>query len=433
MHNDDRQYDVMVIGGGSGGWVAAAQSARVGARTLLVEKTGMLGGTTTTAGVNFPGLFHAWGKQVIAGIGWEVVNRTVEETGQTLPDFGDYARHHHSKLQIRVNVFVYAALCDETVVQSGARILFHAMPAALKPMTGNTGWHVTLCTKNGLEDYTAKVVIDATGDANAVSLAGFELNIPDTLQPATLSCRAGGYDFNKLDIDAIKSAYQEQVQAGRLQYTDAGWNTQEPDVRRWLRVRGANANHIHHISARDSCGKTKLELEARASLLRLYRFLRTQPGLEKFEIESVCPECGVRETATIKGKKTVTVGDYRNGRVWDDALCYAFYPIDLHRSEGDGLNKQPLEEGVVPTVPRGALLPAGSRNLIVAGRCVSSDRLANSALRVQASCMAMGQAAGAMAALSAQSGLDPEALAIEDIRDMLRQHGAIVPGSGFPV
>jgi glycine/D-amino acid oxidase-like deaminating enzyme len=419
----DTPSDVIVIGGGSAGVVAAIQAGRAGAKTLLVEKTGMLGGTTTNGGVNFPGLFHAWGKQVIAGIGWELVTRAVVESGEKLPDFASYDQGHHSRLQVRVNVFVYAALCDEALMKAGVDILFHTMPAALAP-----GWRVTLGTKTGLHDCTAKVVVDATGDANAVALAGFPLNISDELQPATLSCRAGGYDPATLDYDAIDRAYAAAVQAGRLAITDGSWNTQVASCRQWLRARGANASHIHHINARDSAGKSRLELEARASLLRLYRFLRTQPGLENLVIESVSPECGVRETATIKGKKTIAAEDYRIGRVWEDSVCFAFYPIDLHRSTGDGLGKEPLAEGVVPTVPRGALLPVGSRNLLVAGRCVSSDRLANSGLRVQASCMAMGQAAGALAALSAQTGLDPEEIPMDKVRSLLRQHGAIVPG-----
>lgn len=425
MPTGETRYDVIVIGGGSGGWVAATQAARAGAHTLLVEKTGMLGGTTTTGGVNFPGLFHAWGRQVIAGIGWDAVRRAVEVSGGSLPDFSTYDVGHHSRLQVRVNVFVYAAICDETVVKSGAEVLFHAMPARVE--RSGTGWRVTLCTKTGLSDFHASVVVDATADANVVSLAGFDLNIPEEHQPATLSCHAVGYDPATLDYESLDRAFATEVEAGRLSATDGGWNTTRPGVRQWLRARGANANHIHHINARDSASKSRLELEARASVLRLYRFLRTQPGLENLSIESVSPECGVRETATIRGKKTVTADDYRIGRVWDDSVCYAFYPIDLHRSTGDGLNKQPLAEGVVPTVPRGALLPAGSQNLIVAGRCVSSDRLANSGLRVQASCMAMGQAAGAMAALSARTGVDPEQLSLSEIRDLLTRHGAVVP------
>ncbi len=422
----DNSYDVVVIGGGPAGVVAAVQSGRAGARTLLVEKTGMLGGTTTNGGVNFPGLFHAWGRQVIGGIGWELVSRAVTEAGGTLPDFTDYKRAHNL-LQIRVNIFLYAALCDQAVVDAGVEVRFHTMPGLLKAWPDAKGWSVVLCGKEGLFTVEAKVLIDATGDANVVALAGLPLNVPGETQPATLTCKASGYAADALDIKAINTAIAAEVKAGRMANTDAGWNATAPSAGQWLRSGGANASHIHHINARDSRSRTALELESRKSLLRLYRFLRTQPGLEGLVIDHVQPECGVRETVTIVGKKTITVEDYKSGHCADDALCYAFYPIDMHMSTGSGLGKQDLVEPVVPSVPRGALLPAGSRYLIVAGRCVSSDRLANSALRVQASCMAMGQAAGAMAALSARTGLDPEALPLSDLHRLLIAHGAIVP------
>ncbi len=422
----NEHHDVVVIGGGTAGVVAAVQAGRAGAKTLLVEKTGILGGTTTNGGVNFPGLFHAWGRQVIAGIGWELVTRCVAETGGTLPDFANYARPHW-QLRIRVNRFVYAALCDEAVVDAGVDILFHTMLAGVEPQAEGRGWQVTLCTKSGPTERDVAVLIDTTGDANATAMAGFPIRIPDENQPATLSCQASGYDLADLDIDAINSAFDAEVRAGRLTYTDASWNADAPNIDRWLRSRGSQANHIHHINARDSEGKTRLELASRRSLLRLYRFLRQQPGLETLVIDQLAPECGVRETTTIQGKRAVTVEDYTSGRTWDDAVCYFFYPVDLHRSSGGGLQCEPLVEGVVPTIPRGALLPAESSNFLVAGRCIASDRLANSALRVQATCMATGQAAGAIAALSASTGVDPEELPIADVHQLLREHSAIVP------
>jgi glycine/D-amino acid oxidase-like deaminating enzyme len=422
----NQQYDVIVLGGGTAGVVAAIQAGRAGAKTLLVEKAGMLGGTTTNGGVNFPGLFHAWGRQVIAGIGWELVSRAVSEGGETLPDFADYRRGHWL-LHVRVDAFLYAALCDEAAVAAGVEILFHTLPAALAEAPDGGGWDVTLCTKTGLSTCRARIVIDATGDANAASLAGLPVVIPKETQPATLSCLAGGYDAAQLDLESINRAFDAEVKAGRLAYTDADWSTTAANVGAWLGKRGANASHVHHINARDSAGKTQLELEARKSLLRLYRFLRRQPGLEKLSIAHLAPECGVRETAVIRGKRTVTVEDYCSGRVYDDAVCHSFYPIDLHTSDGDGLRFEPLKEGVVPTVPRGALLPEGSRNFLVAGRCLSSDRLANSALRVQATCMATGQAAGAIAALSASKGLDPEEVPVVTVHALLRKYGAIIP------
>ncbi|MHB9025884.1 MAG: FAD-dependent oxidoreductase [Armatimonadota bacterium] len=418
-------FDVIVLGGGTAGVTAAIQAGRAGARTLLVEKTGMLGGTVTVGGVSHPAAFFAWGRQIIAGIGWELVERCLAESGSPHPLSPEKIEWTRTHAHIRVDRFLFAALCDEMTVNAGVEILFHTMIAGVAPAPD--GWAVTLCTKTGLETRTARVLIDCTGDANAVALAGFPLNVPDEVQPATLCCHAGGYDPEALDIDAINRAFDAAVQAGELDYTDVTWSAVAPNVGHWLRNRGENAGHIRGINAGDSAGKTQAEMAGRRALLRLYRFLRTQPGLENLRFDHIAPECGIRETATIVGKCTVTEADYLSGRVWDDAVCYAFYPLDLHTSTDKGTYSHPLPEGVVPTVPRGALLPAGSRNLLVAGRCLASDRLANSALRVQAPCMAMGQAAGAMAALAAQTGTEVESLPLADIHALLRAHGAIIP------
>ena len=137
------------------------------------------------------------------------------------------------------------------------------------------------------------------------------------------------------------------------------------------------------------------------------------------------PETGFRESYRIQGETLVTVNDYTSGKKFDDAICNAFYPVDLHTK--GGVKPQPLKPGIVPTVPLRALIPKGSRNIIVAGRCVSSDRLANSGLRVQASCMGMGQAAGAAAALAAKAGTTPLEVPLKEILDLLRAHGAIIP------
>ena len=117
--------------------------------------------------------------------------------------------------------------------------------------------------------------------------------------------------------------------------------------------------------------------------------------------------------------------DDTQGRKFADAVAYSFYPIDLHDEQG--VRPRQLAEGKAPTIPLGALIPRASRDLLVAGRAVSSDRLANSALRVQASSMAMGQAAGAAAALAAEFGLTPAKVPLAALRKALRAHGAIVP------
>jgi hypothetical protein len=415
-------YDVIVVGGGTAGVIAAIQAGRSGANTLLVEKNGMLGGTVTVGGINAPAHFFAWGRQVVGGIPWELMRKTLEETGEPVPD-GSYTKGTAGPKHLKMNLAVYAAMCDELVEDAGVDILFHAMPAAAD--FSENRWQLTLCTKTGLSTVETKTIVDATGDANVAGLAGYELIHPETVQPATLTFRCGGYDPDSLDYDALREAADKAISTGEIETTDISWRNDGPEA--LLRKQGLNSNHLRAPDADTSEGRSAAEIEARRAMLRMYRFFKKQPGLEDFDIEWVCTETGIRETAVIKGKTTVTVEDYESGRLFEDAVCYAFYPVDEHLNDGKGINARPLGDNILPTVPRGALIPAEGRFFLVAGRCLSSDREANSALRVEVPCMAMGQAAGAMAALSAKAGVDPAELSLQDIRGLLREHGAIVP------
>ncbi len=419
----DTSYDVIVVGGGTAGVIAATQAGRAGARTLLVEKNGMLGGTVTVGGINAPAHFFAWGEQVIGGIAWELMRKTWEETGDPIPT-GDYTRDNAGPPHLTMDKEIFAALCDEMVVDAGVELLFHTMPAEVA--FEDDLWTVTLCTKTGLREIQTQVLIDATGDANVVGLAGFPLVRSEVVQPATLSMGFSGYDVEDLDFEALKAASEAAIAAGTLKTTDISWRDDGPEA--LLRKYGANGNHVRAPDAETSEGRTAVEVEARRAMLRAYRFFRQQPGLENFRVDWISPEAGIRETVTIKGKATVTVEDYEAGKIYDDVVCYAFYPIDEHLNDGMGFNARRLGHHVLPTIPRGALLPEGSRFLLVAGRCLSSDREANSALRVECPCFAMGQAVGAMAALSARTGVDPEALPLAEVYALLRAHGAILPG-----
>lgn len=418
-----KHFDVIVAGGGTAGVVAAIQAARAGSRALLIEKNGMLGGTMTTAGVAFPGLFHAWGKQVIAGIGWDLVKRCVSECGQALPDFYNHAAKHWQQ-QVRLDGAIYAALCDEAILDSGVQLALHAMPVSAESVKGM--WKIALATKTGLQHLTARVLVDCTGDANLAALAGARLRNPKESQPGTLMCHASGYDIAKLNMPLINRRFALALKTGQLLATDAGWNTLAPNLS-WLQQHGNNANHIAVSIGHTSEGRTQLEVKARQSMLRMYRFLKKQPGLENLRIDWLAAECGLRETVTIVGESTVTLKDYFTGRVWNDAVCNSFYPIDLHLYSGTGLDCRMLPSGIVPMVPRGALVPAGKDGILVAGRCISSDRLANSALRVQATCMATGQAAGAMAAIMATTNTQAMDLPLARIAALLRRNNAILP------
>jgi hypothetical protein len=226
-----------------------------------------------------------------------------------------------------------------------------------------------------------KQIVDCTGGAEVVGL----LNLPrlreEETQPGSMLFSLGG-------------AYQ----VGRAGVIDA------------LYIHGADSTNSRTVTAANLKGRKDLLAKVRSSKKRLMHLQ---------------PEISFRESYRIQGETLITVDDYTSGRVFEDAVCYAFYPVDLHTKSG--VKPKPLARGKVPTIPLSALVPKGSSNIMVAGRCVSSDRLANSGLRVQASCMAMGQAAGATAALAAQQNTTPLKVALKDIRAMLGKHGAIVP------
>ena len=412
--------DVLVVGGGTAGTIAAIQAGRAGLRTALVESGSQLGGVTTTGGVSFPGLFHAWGKQIVAGIGWELVIKAVALDSGQLPDFS-VAPERHWMHQIRINGPVYAALAEEACTRAGVQLHFYEIPTQV--LETDRGWKIKTVGKNMRRTILTKQLIDCTGGANIVGQIGFPRLREEETQPGTLIFKLGGYDVGTLDEDAIQRQFIAAMKDGRLQHGDVS----NPRARfiGYLRNGGENAQHVFGADASTSDRHTKTNIAGRQSLLRILRFVRSLPGCENARVLKAQAETAVRETYRIVGEVQITHDDYTSGRHFEDAVSYSFYPIDLH--DKDGVKPQPLSEGTVATVPLRALIPKNSHNLLVAGRSVSSDRLANSALRVQASSMAMGQAAGAVAAVSVRLETTPRDVPLSDLHDLLVLHGAVVP------
>jgi hypothetical protein len=243
------------------------------------------------------------------------------------------------------------------------------------------GWQVDCAGFGTRRRVNCKQIIDCTGGAEVVGLAGLPRLREEERQPGSYLYMMG-----------------KAHEPGRNQ------------IHR-LYVHGADSTNSRTATAANLTGRKSILEQVRAKGQRLMHLQ---------------PETGFRESFRIEGEVIITVNDYRSGRKFEDAVCHAFYPVDLHTKAG--VKPEPLKRGIVPTIPLRALIPKGSRDLMVAGRCVSSDRLANSGLRVQASCMAMGQAAGAAAALAAKAGTTPLELPLREIHELLRAHGAIIPG-----
>jgi len=377
--------DVLVIGGGTAGTIAAIQAARAGAKTVLIERGSQLGGTTTVGGVAFPGLFHAWGRQIIAGIGWELVSETVAMDDGKLPAFATPARQHW-RHQVHINQFLYALLAEEKCLKAGVTIVYYEFPLSVEKAA--TGWLVETAGPGTRRQIACRQLIDCTGGADVVGMLRMPRLREKETQPGSMLFKCGDpYRPGREQLDAV---------------------------------------YVHGADSSTSVTRTEANLAGRQAVLRQLRKNRAR-GNKQARLIQIQPEAAFRESYRILGETVITHEDYVSGRLFKDAVSYAFYPVDLHTRKG--VRPKPLAKGVVPTVPLRALVPKNSRNIIVAGRSVSSDRLANSGLRVQASCMGMGQAAGAAAALASKQKTTPLEVPLEDIRRVLRKNGAIVPSA----
>ena len=412
--NVERKYesDVIVIGGGTSGVFAAIAAARCGADVLLIEKNSILGGTITVSNVNFPGLFFAWGKQIISGPCWEAVLRTVNQGGAKIPEIS-FKPERHWYEQIRVNRFVYSTVLFDMCRENNIRVLTNSMLSMISE--DENGVNGIITDKSGMAAFSAKTVIDATGDANAVSILGYPLQKSDCLQPATLNNHISGYDKNLVDEAELYEAYLK---------TDLPDHVDFNETRKYLKINKIDM-HIPCSNAETSEGRYQLESDARAAIGKIYSMYKKVKGLENIVIDFVAEETGVRETCRIIGEDTITSEDYLNGKIYEDAICFAFYPIDLHILKG--IKQNFLKENTVPTIPYGALIPKSSHHILAVGRCISSDRDANSAIRVQAVCMATGQAAGCAAALCSKHNIEPREVEYNELVECLSNIGAIVP------
>lgn len=416
----DPAYDVLVAGGGSAGICAATAAARAGAKTLLVEQSFQVGGNMTSGLVVGSGLFFAWGEQLIDGIGYELVTNSMVLAARPFPDQSTWATNRHSKLSLRINVPIFTAICEEALQQAGATILYYTSPAQVV-REGET-WTVTLHAGGETKVVRAKELIDCTGDGTLAAMAGAKRLREAEHMPGTMRYWVKGLPPRETwPVEEMRREYAKAIADGSLMTNDI-----RDAIFGFEHFAGPLNNYIEDADTSTVENRTRTNLKGRAVMLRAYRFYKRFPAFKDLEILVGAAETGVRETYRVEGDYLITVDDYVAGRTWNDSVCHSYYPIDQHRSNL-GVVPEALKPGTKPTVPFRALLPKGVDHVLVAGRCLSSDRLSNAALRVTGTCMATGQVCGEAAAMAAVSGIAPRQLDIGELKRRLKTKGAIVP------
>jgi hypothetical protein len=441
------RFDVMVIGGGNAGCAAALAASRHGARTLLVERYGFLGGTATAAMVGPWMTFHSGSERIVGGIAQEIVERLVTLGGSPghIHDASDYVA--------TITPFdpeIHKALLFEMMVESGVHLLLHGyfLDALLDADGGVRG--VRVATVGGLREYEAAVTIDASADAFVAASAGARVLQGDErgrVQPASLMFRLSHVDLSATAAylrehpDQMRTSLEPQQRDASALTAVAGLY----DLWQRARARGdvdvprelvsffispyadevsVNMTRVVDIDPLDPDDLTRAEVLARAQTMQLLAFFkRDVPGFANARIAATAIAIGIRESRRIAGVYTLTRDDVLNARAFDDAVARSAYPIDIHNPSGSGTTTHRLPAGTSYEIPYRCLVPERVERLLVAGRCISTTHEALASTRLTPTVMTLGQAAGTAAAACARDGTQPRDLDTGALRDALVRDG----------
>ena len=443
------KYDVLVAGGGVAGISAAVSAARMGARTLLIERYGFLGGMATAGLVNpFMSYYSSTGELLVGGVMTELCERMRGVGGMLDRAFDPEAMKF---------------VAQEMVLESGAEMLLHTMVMGAR-MDENDLVGVECLTKSGSKVIDGSCTVDATGDADIAAMAGvpYEQGNQENgmTQAMTLMFTIGGVDLRKSLMYARKNpeqmkfpkpksdeavdrmlqgviaiaGYYGQVEEARLK----GEFSLPQDMVFFISLPTSgqvvvNTTHVGGLMGTSSEDLTKAEIEGRRQANALIGFFRKYiPGFEGAYLLQTAAQIGVRETRRIEGEYVYSRDDVIRGKKFSDAILRSAYPVDVHSSVGKGYAR---DDGGVPgappagdwcEVPYRCLVPVKINNLLVAGRCISATHEGQGALRIMPNCIALGQAAGVAAALCVQNAVQPRMLDTSLLRRKLLDYGAII-------
>ena len=411
--------DVLVVGGGPTGVGAALAAAREGAKTLVIERHGMLGGVWT-AGLLNP-LFDFKRKGFIVA---DLIERLKQAQAWQPWKFAWTFDIERMKL-----------LLEQMLAEAGGASWYHSLVVDTIVENGRVRGAIVE-SKSGREAVLAKVVVDCSGDGDAAARAGVPFQLgrlgDSACQPLTMMFEIDGVDgylqTKSEDLyDQMAAAIERKKLPVKLPFNRVNYAPWIINVPR-AGAADVQATHVYGINPLDARQLTAATIDARRQTHELVQVLQQIPGLEKVRLLQTAPAIGVREARHLAGRHTLTLDDLRAGRRFDDAVTFCEFGIDIHEV-------RPGEKSAHHTriksyeIPYRCLLPESLRGLLFAGRCISGTHDAHASYRVTGTCMAMGQAAGLAAAMAAAEGKSPDQIDGAALRAALLKRGAGFAGA----
>ncbi|MCQ2427719.1 MAG: FAD-dependent oxidoreductase [Clostridia bacterium] len=411
-------YDVIVVGGGFSGFAAAIAAAREGSSVLLIEQYNSCGGAAVYDLV-YPFMKN---RTVIDGkrrlLSGGIFTRFTDNM-RALGAIDDDGRHFDTEyMKLVMNRMLRA---------SGVTLLYNAAVIDAGVFSGLVTF-IKVHTVSGNSVFYGSSFIDGTGDANLAAMAGFGYSVgreSDGLcQPMTLCFRLANVKKELVDKKAINELYDRQRHEGKLRNPRENvliFDYPAPGILHF------NTTRVVKLNPTDDFDVTAAEIEAREQMFEMLNFLK-----ENFEAfrEAVVIDSGIRigarESRMIKGLYTLTKDDIMSCTHFADGIAACNYDIDIHSPDGTGTSHYFFPAGCYYTIPYRCLVPAGSKNLIVAGRCISCDHDAQASLRIMPVCCTLGEAAGTAASMSIKNDVLLSRVDTEELREKLRAFGCIV-------